>query len=48
MSENTIFFLVGQLIIAGGVYAAIRADLREHSVRIKALEDRCTQRKQTD
>ena len=38
MSENMLIFLVGQCITAGGIYAAIRADLREHQVRIHALE----------
>lgn len=38
MSENIILFLLGQVLTAAGIYAAIRADLREHSVRIGALE----------
>lgn len=45
MSEQIVLLLVGQLVTAGGVYAAIRADLREALVRISILEkqrDRCT------
>ena len=44
MSENIILFLLGQCITAGGIYAAIRADLREHQVRINALERNCERR----
>lgn len=44
MSENVILFLLGQCITAAGIYAAIRADLREHSVRIGALEKNCDRR----
>lgn len=46
MSENVILFIFGQVITAGGVYAAIRADLREALVRISILEkqrERCGQ-----
>lgn len=47
MSENLVLFLVGQVITAAGVYAAIRADLREALTRIAMLEhrvDRCEER----
>lgn len=40
MGDNLIIFLVGQVITAAGVYAAIRADLRECLVRISILEQR--------
>lgn len=40
MNDNMIFFIVGQMVTAGGVYAAIRADLREALVRISILEKR--------
>lgn len=33
-------FVVGQLATAAGVYAAIRADLREALVRVAMLEKR--------
>lgn len=46
MSENMILFLLGQCITAGGIYAAIRADLREFKVRIGALE-RTSERRQS-
>jgi len=48
MSENMIIFLVGQLITAGGIYAAIRADLREHQFRIGALERNCERRQNNE
>lgn len=35
-------FVVAQLIAAGGVYAAIRADLREALVRVDLAEKRLT------
>jgi hypothetical protein len=38
MSENVVLFFAGQIIMAMGVYAAIRADLREYNVRIGMLE----------
>jgi hypothetical protein len=31
-------FIVAQIATAAGVYAAIRADLREHQIRIAMLE----------
>lgn len=40
MSENLILFTVAQIMTAGGIYAAIRADLRECMVRISILEGR--------
>lgn len=46
MTENLVLFLLGQCITAGGIYAAIRADLREHQVRIGALE-RTSERRHT-
>lgn len=33
-----ILFIIGQIVTAGSVYAAIRADLREALVRISILE----------
>lgn len=42
MSEHLILFMVGQVVTAAGVYAAIRADLREALVRVRLLEDRMT------
>ena len=38
MTESLILFIVGQVATAAGVYAAIRADLREALVRISILE----------
>lgn len=40
MNDNLVLFIIGQLFTAGGVYAAIRADLREALVRISILEKR--------
>lgn len=40
MSEQVLLFLIGQVVTAAGVYAAIRADLRECMVRISILEGR--------
>lgn len=37
-----ILFLVGQLVTAGGTYAAIRADLREAIVTAKTAEDQAS------
>ena len=39
MSENMLLFILGQLATAAGVYAAIRADLREALVRVAMLEE---------
>lgn len=39
MSENMVLFILGQLATAAGVYAAIRADLREALVRVSMLEE---------
>lgn len=44
MTHEVWIFVVGQLATAAGVYAAIRADLREALVRINILEkhlDKC-------
>lgn len=39
--ENSLWmFVIGQLVTAAGVYAAIRADLREALVRVALLEQR--------
>ncbi len=38
MTEQVWLFIIGQVITAGGIYAAIRADLREALVRIRMLE----------
>ena len=40
MSDTILLFIVGQLVTAASVYAAIRADLREALVRINILEKR--------
>lgn len=40
MSSDVLLFMAGQLVTAAGVYAAIRADLREALVRISILEKR--------
>lgn len=40
MDKDIVLFLLGQVVTAGGVYAAIRADLREALVRISILEKR--------
>lgn len=45
MSENIILFVLTQIAAAAGVYAAIRADLREHQVRIAMLEKQNENRK---
>lgn len=34
MGDQLWLFVLGQVITAAGVYAAIRADLREHQVRL--------------
>jgi len=44
MTENLMLFVLGQLATAAGVYAAIRADLREALVRISILEKRIEER----
>ena len=38
MIDSVWLFVLGQVITAGGVYAAIRADLREALVRVGLLE----------
>lgn len=39
MMEQSIFlFIIAQIVTAVGVYAAIRADMREYAVRIGMLE----------
>lgn len=38
--QNLVLFIFGQLVTGAGVYAAIRADLREALVRCRLLEDR--------
>lgn len=40
MEAQVWMFIVGQMVTAGGVYAAIRADLREALVRVAMLEKR--------
>lgn len=41
MSDHTLaYFIIAQLVTAGSVYAAVRADLREALVRISILEKR--------
>ena len=40
ISKEIWLFVVAQLITAGSVYAGIRADLREYSIRISMLEKR--------
>ncbi len=40
LTSEVLLVIVGQLATAGGVYAAIRADLREALVRVKYLEQR--------
>lgn len=42
LTSEVLLLIVGQLATAGGVYAAIRADLREALVRVKYLEERVT------
>lgn len=38
MNDTFWLFVLGQIITAGGIYAAIRADLREALVRVSLLE----------
>ena len=38
MTNELIMFGLTQIATAAGVYAAIRADLREHQIRIAHLE----------
>jgi len=40
LDKDLILFVVTQIAAAAGVYAAIRADLREHQVRIGMLEEK--------
>ncbi|MFY7915876.1 MAG: hypothetical protein ACOVPA_14560 [Rubrivivax sp.] len=40
LTGEIVLVIVGQIATAGGVYAAIRADLREALVRVKYLEKR--------
>lgn len=40
MPENLALFILSQLAVGAGVYAAIRADLREALIRVKGLEGR--------
>lgn len=40
MGSELAIFLAGQALTAAGVYAAIRADLREALVRVTMLEKR--------
>jgi hypothetical protein len=40
--SSEILFILGQLVTAAGVYAAIRADLREALVEVRNLKDRVT------
>jgi hypothetical protein len=40
--SSEVLFIVGQLVTAAGVYAAIRADLREALVEVRNLKDRVT------
>ena len=42
MSDQVWLTIVGQLLASAGVYAAIRADLREALVRIADLKERIT------
>ncbi len=39
MNDTFWMFIIGQIVTAAGVYAAIRSDLREHRVRIERAED---------
>lgn len=41
--QPVVLFLIGQVITAGGTYAAIRADLREAIVTAKTAETRADQ-----
>ena len=38
LDSSIVIFIITQLATAGGVYAAIRADMREYSIRITMLE----------
>lgn len=42
MNDNLFMFIFAQLVtaggVAGGIYAAIRADMREYKIRIDMLE----------
>lgn len=38
MTDSILMFVVAQVATAAGVYAAIRADMREYQVRIAMLE----------
>ncbi|MGA8787256.1 MAG: hypothetical protein WB542_18170 [Polaromonas sp.] len=38
-----LLFLIGQLVTAGGTYAAIRADLREAIVTAQAAKERAVE-----
>ena len=38
MDQSIVLFIIAQIATAGGVYAAIRADMREYAVRIGMLE----------
>lgn len=38
MTNEVLMFVFAQLVTAGGVYAAIRADMREYKIRIDMLE----------
>lgn len=40
--SSEVLFILGQLVTAAGVYAAIRADLREALVEVRNLKDRVT------
>lgn len=40
ISEHLIIFLIGEVVTAIGIYAAIRADLQEHRFRLGAIEHR--------
>lgn len=38
MNNEMLMFVFAQIATAGGVYAAIRADMREYKIRIDMLE----------
>lgn len=40
MNQELLLFVLGQAATAAGVYAAIRADLREALVRVALLQER--------
>jgi hypothetical protein len=40
MDQHVLLFLIGQILTAAGVYAAIRADLREALIRMREAERR--------